>query len=88
MANVPRRAEGCKHIYVEKPLWPHNRRRPGDGQAGEKYGQSNPGRHAESQHSLYQKAKEMVDQGQIGDIHYVAPSGIANSLETIRPGAT
>jgi len=70
-----------KHIYVEKPLCHTIEEGQEMVKQAKKYGKVIQVGTQNRSNSLYQKAKEMVDQGQIGDIHYVRAFWYRNSLE-------
>lgn len=70
-----------KHIYVEKPLAHTIEEGAEIVRAAEKSGKIVQVGTQNRSNSLYQKAKEMVEQGLIGDIHYVRAFWYRNSLE-------
>jgi len=66
----------------------HHRARRRDAQSREKSGKVIQVGTQNRSNSLYQQAKEMVEQGMIGDVHYVGPFGIAIHWTIILHGAT
>lgn len=70
-----------KNIYVEKPLAHTIEQGEEMVEAERKAGKVVQVGTQNRSNSLYQKAKEMVEQGMIGDIHYVRAFWYRNSLE-------
>jgi predicted dehydrogenase len=70
-----------KHIYVEKPLAHTIEQGEEMLQAAEKSGRVVQVGTQNRSNSLYHQAKEMVEKGMIGDIHYVRAYWYRNSLE-------
>lgn len=70
-----------KNIYVEKPLAHTIEQGEEMIAAARKAGKVVQVGTQNRSNSLYQKAKEMVDQGMIGDIHYVRAYWYRNSLD-------
>lgn len=70
-----------KNIYVEKPLAHTIEQGEEMVAAWKKSGKVVQVGTQNRSNSLYQKAKEMVDQGMIGDIHYVRAYWYRNSLD-------
>lgn len=70
-----------KHIYVEKPLAHTIEEGAEIVKLAQKSGKVVQVGTQNRSNSLYQKAKEMVEQGMIGDIHYVRAFWYRNSLE-------
>jgi predicted dehydrogenase len=70
-----------KNIYVEKPLAHDIEQGEEMVQAAEKSGKVVQVGTQNRSNSLYQQAKQMVEQGMIGDIHYVRAYWYRNSLE-------
>ncbi|HLJ48106.1 MAG TPA: Gfo/Idh/MocA family oxidoreductase [Bryobacteraceae bacterium] len=71
-----------KNIYVEKPLAHTIEQGEEMLAAAKKAGKVIQVGTQNRSNSLYQRAKEMVEQGMIGDIHYVRAFWYRNSLET------
>lgn len=71
-----------KHIYIEKPLSHTIEEGAEMVKAWEKSGKVVQVGTQNRSNPLYQKAKEMVAQGMIGDIHFVRAYWYRNSLET------
>ena len=69
-----------KNIYVEKPLAHTIEQGEEMLRAAEKSGKVIQVGTQNRSNSLYQKAKEMVEQGMIGDVHYVRAFWYRNSL--------
>lgn len=69
-----------KNIYVEKPLAHTIEQGEEMMRAAEKSGKVIQVGTQNRSNSLYQKAKEMVEQGMIGDVHYVRAFWYRNSL--------
>jgi predicted dehydrogenase len=70
-----------KHIYIEKPLAHTIEQGEEMVQVAAKYNKVIQVGTQNRSNSLYQKAKEMVEQGMIGDIHYVRAFWYRNSLD-------
>ncbi len=70
-----------KHIYVEKPLAHTIEEGAEIVKAGEASGKMIQVGTQNRSNSLYQQAKKMVEDGMIGDIHYVRAFWYRNSLE-------
>jgi len=70
-----------KDIYVEKPLAHTIEQGEEMVKAAEKYGKVIQVGTQNRSNSLYQQAKEMVEQGMIGDVHYVRAFWYRNSLD-------
>jgi predicted dehydrogenase len=70
-----------KNIYVEKPLAHDIEQGEEMVQAAEKSGKIVQVGTQNRSNSLYQQARQMVEQGMIGDIHYVRAYWYRNSLE-------
>ena len=70
-----------KNIYVEKPLAHTIEQGEEMVAAAKKAGKVVQVGTQNRSNSLYQKAKEMVEQGMIGDVHYVRAFWYRNSLE-------
>jgi predicted dehydrogenase len=70
-----------KNIYVEKPLAHDIEQGEEMVRAAEKSGKIVQVGTQNRSNSLYQQAKQMVEQGMIGDIHYVRAYWYRNSLE-------
>ena len=84
-----------KNIYVEKPLAHTIEQGEEMVAAAKKAGKVIQVGTQNRSNSLYQRAREMVEQGMIGDVHYVRAYWYRNSLDnnpawryTIPPGAT
>ena len=77
-----------KNVYIEKPL-AHTIEEGFDiVNAAKKSGKIVQVGTQNRSSSLYKKAKEMVQQGMIGDVHYVRAFWYRNSPPTIRHGVT
>lgn len=70
-----------KHIYIEKPLCHTIEEGQEMVKAAKKYGKVIQVGTQNRSNSLYQKAKEMVEQGQIGEVRYVRAFWYRNSVE-------
>jgi predicted dehydrogenase len=70
-----------KHIYIEKPLAHTIEEGAEIVRVAEKAGKVDQVGTQNRSNSLYKKAKEMVEQGMIGEIHYVRAFWYRNSLQ-------